>query len=185
MIYGELGVHPLSIDIKTRMINYWAKLSFNSGGKVCSHIYRLINCIFSSSYHTFHSKWLFCIKRILDDCGFSNIFDAQRNINILWLKLSVKRRLTDHFIQTWNSDVFNSPKGISYRIFKQDWKFEDYLDKLGKKDRVTFCRFRTTNHHLPIETGRWNSVNRENRKCTLCNCDDLGMNFIIYLIVLL
>ena len=28
------------------------------------------------------------------------------------------------------------------------------------------CRFRTTNHYLPIETGRW----RENRYCDLCNC---------------
>ncbi|KAK3099456.1 hypothetical protein FSP39_004596 [Pinctada imbricata] len=44
-------------------------------------------------------------------------------------------RLIDQFIQTWNSDIFNSPKGISYRIFKHDWKFEDYLDKLWNKDR--------------------------------------------------
>ena len=32
------------------------------------------------------------------------------------------------------------------------------------------CRFRTTNHYLPIETGRW----RENRYCNLCNCQKLG-----------
>ena len=36
------------------------------------------------------------------------------------------------------------------------------------------CRFRTTNHYLPIETGRWRNIDRGNRYCNLCNCQKLG-----------
>ena len=36
------------------------------------------------------------------------------------------------------------------------------------------CRFRTTNHYLPIETGRWRNIDRENRYCNLCNCQKLS-----------
>jgi hypothetical protein len=48
----------------------------------------------------------------------------------------------------------NSPKGLSYRLFKENFEFEHYLDILPDKDRITYCRFRTGNHRLPIETTR-------------------------------
>jgi hypothetical protein len=41
----------------------------------------------------------------------------------------------------------------------------------------TLCRFRTTSHKLPIETGRWQNIARENRKCLLCNSDVIGDEF--------
>jgi hypothetical protein len=42
------------------------------------------------------------------------------------------------------------------------------LDVLNDKNRFTFCRFRTSNHRLPIEVGRWTNVERHNRLCQLC-----------------
>ena len=39
------------------------------------------------------------------------------------------------------------------------------------------CKFRTTNHKLPIEQGRWNNTPRENRKCNLCNLEEIGDAF--------
>ena len=30
-------------------------------------------------------------------------------------------------------------------------------------------KFRTRNHKLPVETGNWNIIPLEHRKCTLCN----------------
>ena len=36
------------------------------------------------------------------------------------------------------------------------------------------CRFRTTNNKLPVETGRWQNIPRENRKCILCNRSQIG-----------
>jgi hypothetical protein len=40
---------------------------------------------------------------------------------------------------------------------------EVYFDILDNKNVVELCRFRTANHKLPIEIGRWNNTNRNNR----------------------
>jgi hypothetical protein len=37
MIYGELGLFPIEIDVKLRMISYWARLL--TGKKKKTHIY--------------------------------------------------------------------------------------------------------------------------------------------------
>jgi hypothetical protein len=58
--------------------------------------------------------------------------------------------------------------------FKGELKFENYLDILEDKDKFTLCRFRTTNHRLPVEVGRWKNIIRENRFCHLCSRRELA-----------
>jgi hypothetical protein len=58
-----------------------------------------------------------------------------------------------------------SSKGDNYKLFKGELKFEIYLDILEDKDKFTMCRFRTTNHRLPVEVRRWKKNIRENRFC--------------------
>jgi hypothetical protein len=42
--------------------------------------------------------------------------------------------------------------------------FENYLNILNDKDNnLTLSKFRTTNHKLPVENGRWKNIARENR----------------------
>jgi hypothetical protein len=40
-----------------------------------------------------------------------------------------------------------------------------------------YCKFRTGNTKLPIPTGRWFTIARENRICKLCKCKDIGDEF--------
>ena len=94
-----------------------------------------------------------------------------------WLKLVVKNNLVDEFKQTWTSMTEHSPKGDNYNLFKHDLKFEDYLDVLDDKDKFLLVKFRTSNHRLPIEVGRWRNIKRENRICNLCNGRNLGDEF--------
>ena len=85
--------------------------------------------------------------------------------------------LESQFIQEWHSSVENSSKCTNYRIFKTAFGFEDYLTKLPKDLRNAFVKFRTTNHRLPIETGRWRNIDRSLRFCTLCNKNCIGDEF--------
>jgi hypothetical protein len=39
---------------------------------------------------------------------------------------------------------------------------------------LTLSKFRTTNHKLPVENGRWKNIARENRICPLCNNGEIG-----------
>jgi hypothetical protein len=43
---------------------------------------------------------------------------------------------------------------------------------LNDKNRFTFCRFRTSNHRLPIEVGRCTNVERQ-----LCQSCEIGDEF--------
>ena len=110
------------------------------------------------------------IKGILDECGLCNIYPCTQ-VNVLWLKHTVKRILCDQYLQQWNSEKCNSSRGINYRMFKHDFKLENYLLKLSTKNARILCKFRTGNVKLPIETGRWFNIERDDRICHLCNSD--------------
>ena len=105
-------------------------------------------------------SWIRIVNSILDDFGYSNVWHTQ-NLE------SIKLILTDQFKQKWHSALQISPKALSYRLFKVEFRFEKYLDVLNDKNRFTFCRFRTSNHRLPIEVGHWANVERHNRLCQL------------------
>ena len=42
MVNGELGVVPLDVDIKLRMITYWARLCLENKHKISNTIYSLL-----------------------------------------------------------------------------------------------------------------------------------------------
>ena len=35
-------------------------------------------------------------------------------------------------------------------------------------------KYRTGNHRLPVETGRWDDIPLDERKCKICTTDDIG-----------
>ena len=175
MIYGELGRYPIEIDIKSRMISFWSKLLSGKESKLSYIMYKLCLQIINSDNANF--IWFNKIRNILNECGMFNVWDTQTFINSNWLHSSVKLKLKDQYIQTWHSLIENSPKAINYRIFKETFEFEKYFQILDFKKATDLCRFRTTNHKLPIEQGRWNNVGRSNRICTLCAANDIGDEF--------
>ena len=63
------------------------------------------------------------------------------------------------------------------------FRFEKYLDVLNDKNRFTFCKFRTSNHRLPIEVGRWANVERHNRTLALCNLCNIGLENKVIIII--
>ena len=112
--------------------------------------------------------WSNCIKNIIDSLGYSHVFNNV-DTNTKYLHL-FKRRMRDQFIQEWHTVINSSPKLDYYAKFKENFCYEDYLDK-SKNDtlRQSFSRLRLSSHSLEIETGRYNGVDRMNRLCKLCN----------------
>ena len=177
MIYFELGTKPLLDIIKSRMINYWSRIVNNDEHRLNNILYNLLLQKFVRDAPKF--RWLKFIKDTLDECGLSYIWFNQtlRNFNEKWLNLTIKQILSDQTQQAITSEMNNSSKASCYRLFKTSLKFEKYLDILNDKERNIFCKFRTTNHKLIIEVGRWGGVNKENRICTLCNHGLVGDEF--------
>ena len=171
VVYGELhvGRYPLTIEVKLRMITYWIKLVIGKEAKLCSIVYRLMYHYHNTNNANF--KWLTTVKSIFDECGLSYVWTSQLCVNHTWIKAQIKQSLIDQFRQVWNEEIQTSPKTINYRLFKDTLELEKYFNILDKKNYIIFCKFRTINHKLPIETGRWQNIERQNRKCTLCNTD--------------
>ena len=74
----------------------------------------------------------------------------------------------------WRSNIYNSSKGLSYKLYQEAFELEKYLDFLPHRDSIIFYRFRTGNQILQIETDRWLGLDRQSRYCNLCQCRELG-----------
>ena len=101
MVYGELGATPLDIDIKSRMLAFWARLCSEDKHKIFNTIYSLLYTL--DKKDIFKSEWIETVKTTLNNCGFSGLWLNQ------WLpcstevfKQSIKIRLRDQLIQKWH-----------------------------------------------------------------------------------
>ena len=76
-----------------------------------------------------------------------NIWMSQTFTSSNWLKTSLKKRLQDQFLQTWNATMQNSDKYSTYRQFKTVSKCEQYLANAAACYNI--CKLRTMNLKLP------------------------------------
>jgi len=164
MVYGELGRTPLSININKRMIAFWRKLTETN---IPIKLSCMLNTIIKDDniVKNYNLKWLNHIKTTLNDCGLTYLFNNHKGYK---LELLVEQILTDQFTQKWKAEIQTSSKGLFYKHFKNSLHFENYL-LLPNYISKPLLKIRTTNHKLPIETGRWENIPKENRTCKLCN----------------
>ena len=71
MIYGELCVTPLSIDVSIRMVVYWAKLVSSNQNKISNMIYSILYKL--HNLEIYKSDWINTVRSILNDSGYSGI----------------------------------------------------------------------------------------------------------------
>ncbi len=68
-----------------------------------------------------------------------------------------------------------------YKLYKEVYEIEEYLVKLYKNSRTCLTKFRTGNNKLPIITGRYNQIDREERCCIKCNSGLIGDEYHVLL----
>lgn len=177
MIYGELGVVSLSYYVNSRMLNYWFKLVTGKTNKLACLMYRLIRKLDKDKAYT--SNWLQHIKVILNQANLYNVWIGQDNCNmdIKKFKCVAKCRLKECFTTRWQNDIDTCKKNTFYKYTKLGLNCEKYILTLTPLLRVPLCRFRLSNHNLPIEKGRHMGLTREDRKCLKCTTGDIGDEF--------
>ena len=153
------------------MIGYWSRLCQGKESKLSTIIYKLLKNQHDNNKHK--SPWLTRIKSMLDECGMSNLWDCQCNVNKEWVKKSVSLRLDDIAKQEWSNEVDTNKLCLNYRLFKSDCSFEKYLLNLDARDRISLCRVRCGNHRLPVSESRYRTSGSLNT-CTLCNSGEVG-----------
>jgi hypothetical protein len=173
IVLGEVGRTNLEVLVHQRMLNYWARLLKGGQGKIATTLYTLLRKLHFTG--GFHSKWIGKIEDILNRMGFGETWIAG---DILGTNASfsnkVKRRLLDMHQQNWNSAVYNSGHCLTYRILKNELTLEQYLVSVDRKSSIAVCKFRAGNSKIPIVTGRYSGVERKDRKCNLCQLNEIG-----------
>ena len=79
-------------------------------------------CLYLHRNNIYSCKWILYIEKILQDIGLNYIWLSNNVTNINWLCIEVRNRIQMQYKQKWNSDVYNSPKCINYRIVKTELK---------------------------------------------------------------
>ena len=171
MVYAELGRFPIEINVKSRMLNYWLSLKNTSSFKFSNLIY-----IFMKN-DNHEDKWINYIEKILQDVGRCDLWTRVTIENPYATKYAIIRTLKDQYIQKWVTLMQNSSKGKLHSAFKDGITLEKYLLTLSKNKYTSLLKFRTSNHKLPIETGRWNETDVADRKYTICSLNMIGDEF--------
>ena len=176
MVYGELGVTPLVLHAKSRMIMFWARIyESSSTPKLSNVLYQLIFNLYNRNIY--RGPWLSTVKNTLLGCGFSGVWDNQlipESINSFEKKL--QQRIKDQLFQHWTSEINISRKCFNYRMFTATLNLKTYLVNLSYRERGIMAKFRCRNHKLPIELGCRQDIPRNLRICKLCT-QDIGDKF--------
>ena len=175
MVYGETGRQPLSELVKHRMISFWIKICNSKASKLSNIVCKLLLNLHTTNLY--HSPWISFIKYILDKSGYSEMWLNQEYYsNCTYVKMLLKTRLRDMFLQNWKTQVSTNKACINYRLFKTDLKLESYLCHLRYSDRISLSKFRCASHKLPVFESRITQGITSN-VCTLCDSAETGDEF--------
>jgi exonuclease III len=173
-VYGELGRFPLYINRYTRMLKYWFKIS-SGNNIILKTVYNMnVECCLKG-----HTNWISHIKKLLDDYGFTYVFNNPNSVKVSSFICKFKNRLIDAFKQEWFGTINNSSMLDMYRSFKTVFIYEPYLDILPRNLRKHLVKLRMSVYPLRIQTGRYASNNtpRNERYCLVCNSNDIEDEF--------
>ena len=160
-----------------RMVNFWINLIGGDKDKLSFKMYQ-----YMLNLENFRSKWLDEIKSILIEVGRYDVWQYQNKTPYTITKQYLKQTLLDLNLQNWRESLNASSKGKNYSIIKESIALERYLTILSKNRYSVLVKFRTGNHFFPIETDRWLGIELNDRKCSLCDLNDIG-DEIHYLLI--
>ena len=165
MVYGETGTLPLAVKIKIRMINFWKRIVTGKTEKISFQIYRaMLNDHIRNKNDNY--KWLNAIKSIFTESGRYHIWLEQflddSKVN------AIVRTIKDQAIQNLNASCSISNKGRNYTNLIKLWGTPPDIYNIKHNNLISLIRFRTSNHRLPVEVGRYNDTPFHERRCPFC-----------------
>ena len=90
MLYAEIGRHPIEITIKQRMVKFWTRLNTGKTSKLSYNIY-----VFMLKSEQINSKWIHCIRSILNNSARYDAWLRQFTTVNLSLGKVIKQNLLD------------------------------------------------------------------------------------------
>ena len=120
------------------------------------------------------THWISKIKHLLESSGFADIWIYPNSVICDRFIPVLRQILMDTYIVNWREGVEACSSLSLYKNLKSSYQPAPYLYKvLNKKYRNAIAKLRLSSHPLLIETGRYTCIQRENRKCSYCELNDI------------
>ena len=114
-VYGELGRAPLQSKLFYSIIAYWFKILETQETKYIKFAYQLmLNDIENKPTCV---NWASKVKFLLSSLGFNEVWINQGVGNRNAFLQIFKQRLSDSFLQDWNSRLTESSRANFYSLF--------------------------------------------------------------------
>ena len=166
LVRGETNRHSLLLEVLKRHIKYVKYIKEKEGDRLVTQALnyeqnRVSNKTFLNSILKYREQLQQAHGQALPyyhPC--ENILDISED--------KLKQYIKDIFHNIWKSKLETSIKGETYKRFKDQMCFEQYLNYHDRKSRRILTKFRISDHKLMIEEGRHKRIPRENRWCKYC-----------------
>ena len=188
MVYGESGQPDLYELIRQRLTSFWGKLQYDSVPRLSKHILTLVTHLHEKpipySQEMFKFPWLELARSTLNELGLSYIWNTTGLASPEPKSISkqVKIRSNDARKQVWLTEVNSNPHCSLYKLFKNEWGMEKYLQIVKPNLRIPLSKFRVGSHHLPSTINRFKPSNSTQTVCPLCDSNLKGDEFHYILI---
>ena len=156
LVRSELGRNSLQEQIILRNINYLNYLECKDESSLASQAAKYEVLQGRTSVYSLLTQY----ELKFETFNFNTLSNAK-----------LRKLVKENFNTLWKNQVSLFPKAETYRKFKENVKYENYLSDINiRKYRVSFTKFRLSDHGLMIEKGRHQrpKIPREQRICPLC-----------------
>ena len=121
-------------------------------------------------------SWIKEIEEILNSCNMRDVWLNPKSYKPDQLKNELTKKLKSANNLSWLNDINTKSTCRTYRTYKKEIKLEKYLLSLDSIERINLSKFRCGNTKIPVVILRYAhlNINYEDRKCTLCNLEEIG-----------
>ena len=174
-VMGELGIYPIDINIKIRVIKYWLKLCYNEKNEYSTRLYKLTED---------KSEWSKKIKQYIYSIGLGYLWETQDSLKTTYSKnvaLNIlETRIKDIYLQDYFGKVNSHRYLTNYRNIRSDFEYEreNYLNFptiYNKSNLHNYAIFRAN----LLGRSKYYIVEK-NSTCMLCEVITTDMNKHLY-----
>lgn len=157
-LHGDTGWIPSLYRHWINILRYWNRLLVMDEN-------RLTRKVFDFDYAQRNNNWSCQVKQIMDKVGLTQNYLEKSCVNLQ----IAKEKISDYYSRKWSEEINNTPKLRTYRLFKTEFKCENYvLMDIKKNERSLLCQLCCGILPLRIETGRYSGETPEQRLCVFC-----------------
>ena len=168
---AELGRSPVEKYIAFQTIKYLSRLHMDDINPLLKDAFQLCKVLDSENNYS----WFTYAKDICSDIGIDiNDLGKCKNVkNLNNFQKIFKKQIDNYYNNILSNKILQlneDNKIFLYKYFKQETsEFEYYLSHPNFETRKNLTKFRTSDHSLQIEVGRYKKIPREQRFCLSCD----------------